>query len=56
MYSFEAMLRKLSKEGLDKFISDLSSGNFSEDAKKELTSLGVLVGGYPNLSYIYTLT
>ena len=55
MYNLDAMLRKLSKEGVDRFISDLSLGNFSEDAKKELASLGVLVGGYPNLSYIYTL-
>ena len=56
MYSLEAMLRKISKEGVDRVIVDLSSNNFPEEAKNELSSSGIFVGGYPNLSLIYTLT
>jgi len=55
MYNLEAVIRKLKKGGVDSLISDLTSNDLSEDAKKELTDSGILVGGYPNLSLIYNL-
>ena len=55
MYDLSSVRRKIKKEGVDNFISELVSENFSETIKKDLTACNVLVDGYPNLSFIYSL-
>lgn len=55
MYNLDSVLRRIKKEGVDKLISDISSENFSEDAKEELSRCGIISNGYPNLSLIYSL-
>lgn len=55
MYDLGSVKRKIKKEGVDKFISELVSENFSESIKKDLTACNVLVDGYINLSLLYTL-
>lgn len=55
MYDLSSVRRKIKKEGVDNLISELSSENFSEDIKRDLTACNVLVDGYPNLSFIYSL-
>ena len=56
MYDLGSVKRKIKKEGVDNLISELSSENFSEDIKRDLSACNVLVGGYPNLSLIYSLS
>jgi len=55
MYSVEALQRKIKKEGVDKTIHDLSTGNFSESVKEELNKALIFIDGHPNLSLIYSL-
>lgn len=55
MYDLGSVKRKIRKEGVDRLISELSSGNFSEDIKRDLADCNVLLDGYPNLSLIYSL-
>lgn len=55
MYDLDAVRRKVRKEGVDKTISDLTSENFSDEAKESLSHFGVFLDGYPNLSLIYSL-
>ena len=55
MYDLASVQRKIKKEGVDKLIFDISSENFSEDSKKELSKCGIFSNGYPNLSLIYSL-
>lgn len=54
MYDVNALKRMISKNGMDFAISVLS-GDLSEEIKAQLTDAGLLVGGYPNLSLIYSL-
>lgn len=54
MYDVNAVKRMISKNGIDYAISVLS-GNLSEETKSQLTNAGLIVGGYPNLSLIYSL-
>lgn len=56
MYDLGTVKRKIEKEGVDNLISELSSEDFSETVKKDLTACNILVGGFPNLSLIYSLT
>lgn len=56
MYDLGTVKRKIKKEGVDNLISELSSEDFSETVKKDLTACNILVGGFPNLSLIYSLT
>lgn len=55
MYDLGSIKRKIKKEGVDNLIVELSSDNFSEDIKKDLSNCNVFVNGYPNLSLIYSL-
>ncbi len=55
MYDLGSVKRKIKKEGVDNFISELVSENFSEDIKRDLANCNVLVDGYLNLSLIYSL-
>ena len=55
MYDLGTIKRKIRKDGVDNFISELSSENFSETIKKDLSNCNILVGGFPNLSLIYFL-
>lgn len=55
MYDVDSIKRKVKKEGVDKTILDLLSGNFSDEQKKELSDSHILCNGYPNLSAIYSL-
>lgn len=55
MYDKKALQRKIKKEGVDKTIYDLSTGNFSEDQINQMTAEHIFSGGYPNLSQIYAL-
>ena len=55
MYDLNSVRRKINKEGVDNFISDLSSENLNKDVKNDLSICGILVNGYPNLSLIYSL-
>ena len=56
MYDLELVREKIKEEGLDNLISELSSEDFSEDIKKDLSNCNIFVGGYPNLSLIYSLS
>ena len=47
--------RKIKKDGVDSVISEISSDNFSETIKKDLSDCNIFVDGYPNLSLIYSL-
>lgn len=55
MYDLSSVRRKIKKEGVDNFISELVSENFSENIKKDLSDCNIFVDGYPNLSLIYSL-
>ena len=55
MYNLDAVKRKIEKDGIDNLIRDLSSANFSDDAKRELSAYDIFTNGYPNLSVIYSL-
>lgn len=55
MYDLSSVRRKIKKEGVDNFISELVSENFSETIKKDLSDCYIFIDGYPNLSFIYSL-
>ncbi len=55
MYDLGTVKRRISEKGVDTFISEISSENFSETIKKDLSDCNVFVDGYPNLSLIYSL-
>lgn len=55
MYDLNAVKRKIKKDGINKFIFDLSFGIFPEEVEENLINLGILSNGYPNLSFIYSL-
>ena len=55
MYDLGTIKRKIKKDGVDSVISDISSDNFSETIKKDLSDCNIFVDGYPNLSLIYSL-
>ena len=55
MYDLGTVKRKIKKEGVDNLIFELSSEDFSETVKKDLTACNILVDGFPNLSLIYSL-
>lgn len=54
MYDLNAVKRMISKNGIDYAISVLS-GDLSEEIKSQLTDVGLLVGGYLNLTLLYSL-
>lgn len=54
MYDVNAVKRMIGKYGIDYAISVLSK-DFSEETKAQLTKEYLLVGGYPNLTFIYSL-
>ena len=55
MYNTEALRRKIAKDGLQETLKLLSSDNFPEDIKAELSKDKIFVGGYPCLSIICSL-
>ena len=55
MYDLEAVKRRIEKEGLDSVIKDLSSSNLSGEIFDGLESSNIFVGGYLNLSLLYSL-
>ena len=55
MYDLGTIKRKIKKDGVDSVISEISSEDFSETVKKDLTACNILVDGFPNLSLIYSL-
>ncbi len=54
MYDVNAVKRMISKNGIDYTILVLS-GDLSEETKSQLTDAKLIVGGYLNLSLIYSL-
>ena len=55
MYDKNALRRKIAKDGLQETLKLLSSDNFPEDIKAELSKDKIFVGGYPCLSIICSL-
>lgn len=55
MYNTEALRRKIAKDGLQETLKLLSSDNFPEDIKAELSKDKIFVGGFPCLSVICSL-
>lgn len=54
MYTIESLRRRISKEGVETVIRELSSLS-NESTKKQLTDSGILVNGYPNLTLILSV-
>lgn len=55
MYDKNALRRKIAKDGLQETLKLLSSDNFPEDIKAELSKDKIFVGGFPCLSVICSL-
>ena len=55
MYDINSLQRKISKEGLDKTIEDLSNTKFSKSAMRQLEDAKIFVNGSLNLSLMYSL-
>ena len=55
MYNTESLRRKISEEGLQQTITELSSENLPINLKSELEDSQILVNGYVNISLIYSL-
>lgn len=55
MYDLAAVARKVKKDGVEEVINILLSGKLSDNIKTQLTSCGIFINGYPNLSLIYSL-
>lgn len=55
MYDFNALRRRLQKEGIAAVVSELCSEDFPEEAKVQLAKDNVFVDGYPNLSLLYSI-
>ncbi len=55
MYSIIAIKERIRRYGLNTTLLFLTSPNLSPYAVEALTSSGILVNGYPNLSLISTL-
>ena len=56
MYTKDSIFRRIEKEGIESVIKDLTSSNFSEEAKASLTSERILVDGFINLSLLYCIS
>lgn len=56
MYNLDTVKRKIKKEGAESFIAEIISGNLPEDIMQELSHCNIISGGYPNLSFIYSLS
>ena len=54
MYTIESLRRRISKEGAEQVIRELSSLS-NDNMKKQLEDSGILVNGYPNLTLILSI-
>ena len=55
MYNVEAVRRFISKNGIDKTVSLLTSPDLPNDIKNTLSHYGFFPGGFLNMSLIYSL-
>lgn len=55
MYNMEEFKKILKKEGPDKIIEYLSTGNFPDEVRKFFEDQKIFCGGYPCLSIVYMI-